>query len=105
MGVVADRREGDKILKDRQRLMEGYEEVLDRVKELETEKAVLEEKLRNSEAQRRELQDKLSAAVVLVKSSSGPYATGGQAEIDSKSLQEMRELHSSIARLLTTSEK
>lgn len=87
---------GAKYTRDRERLLESYDAVLNRVKELEKEKAVLDEKLRASEAQQQELQKRLSAAVTLIRS-----PTEKQMEIDSESVQEIRELRSAIGRLIT----
>jgi predicted nucleic acid-binding Zn-ribbon protein len=99
MGTVVGEPGEDRYVKDRERVLQAYDALLNRVKELETEKAVLEERLRSSEDQQEELEKKLSAAVTLIK----PRAES-QKEIDAESLSEMRELRSSITRLLTPRE-
>jgi predicted nucleic acid-binding Zn-ribbon protein len=89
----------DRYVKDRERVLEAYDALLNRVKELETEKAVLKERLRGNETQQQELEKKLSAAVTLIRS-----PPEDQAEIDAECLSEMKELRSSISRLLTPRE-
>ncbi len=89
----------DRYVKDRERVLEAYDALLSRVKELEREKAVLEERLRSNETQQQELEKKLSAAVTLIRS-----PPEDQAEIDAECFSEMKELRSSISRLLTPRE-
>jgi hypothetical protein len=97
MSMVEGERKEAHYMKDRERLVEAADALVNRLKELETEKAVLGEKLKTSEGQQEELQRKLSAAVTLIRS-----PAKDQVQIDEESLSEMNELRSSIARLLTS---
>ncbi|MFH0848378.1 MAG: hypothetical protein V1857_02600 [archaeon] len=94
-GTATGEHEEARYLKDRERLLETYDVLLNRIKELETVRAVLEERLRSSEAYQQELQQKLAAAVMLIKP-----PTESQVEIDSESVTELRALRSSIDHLL-----
>jgi predicted nuclease with TOPRIM domain len=102
--IVLDRKEWEQLLQDTERLVKNYEKLLERVrtleaeknalenrlaalKGLETEKAVLEERLRSSQSQLLELQQKLSSFE-------------RQLEIDSRGTATIKELRSSMSRLL-----
>ena len=102
MGTVEGERADMKYMKDRERLMEAAEALLSSLKGLETEKIVLEGKLESSEAQQEELKQKLAAALTLIKS---PKETQMQKiEIDKECISEIKELRSSIGRLLASGE-
>lgn len=89
--MVVDRREWEQFLKDAEGLVEKYQRLIDKMKNTEAEKKLLEEKLRASEQEREELlnsQSSLEKRVVL----------------SSQDAQAIREIGSSIARLLKDSE-
>ncbi len=100
MGTDAGERGEMKYMKDRERILEAADALLNNLKTLETEKIVLEEKLRSSEAQQEELNQKLAAAFTLIKS---PKETQMK-NIDEECISEIKELRSSISRLLASGE-
>ncbi len=91
-----------KYAKDRERILEAAEALLNSLKELETEKVVLEEKLRNSEVQQEELKQKLAAAFTLIKTPKETQMENLKA--DDESLSEIKELRSAIQHLLSSGE-
>jgi len=82
--VVVDRREWDQLMQDTERLVKNYERLLGKVKDLEEEKRLLEERLAAGQVQLRELQK--------------------QVEIDPKEVLAIKELRSAITRLIKDSE-
>jgi len=102
MSTVEGERGDMKYMKDRERLLEAAEALLGNLKELETEKAVLEEKLRSSEVQQEELKQKLAAAFTLIKT---PKETQMEnLKVDDECISEIRELRSAIQQLLSSGE-
>ncbi len=102
MGTVEGERGDMKYMKDRERLLEAAEALLGNLKELETEKIVLEEKLRSSEVQQEELKQKLAAAFTLIKT---PKETQMEnLKVDDECISEIRELRSAIQQLLSSGE-
>ncbi len=102
MSTVEGERGDMKYMKDRERLLEAAEALLGNLKELETEKAVLEEKLRSSEVQQEELKQKLAAAFTLIKT---PKETQMEnLKVDDECISEIRELRSAIQQLLGSGE-
>ena len=102
MSTVEGERGDMKYMKDRERLLEAAEALLGNLKELETEKVVLEEKLRSSEVQQEELKQKLAAAFTLIKT---PKETQMEnLKVDDECISEIRELRSAIQHLLSSGE-
>ena len=102
MSTVEGERGDMKYMKDRERLLEAAEALLGNLKELETEKIVLEEKLRSSEVQQEELKQKLAAAFTLIKT---PKETQMEnLKVDDECISEIRELRSAIQHLLSSGE-
>ena len=97
-----DRQNWEEFLKDSVRLREEYEKLVSKIKELESTKTALEEKLKASEAQQRELQLKLSSIATTVLREPPPPEK--QFEVDSKGLSEIKELRSQIGRVITQKE-
>ena len=97
-----DRQNWEEFLKDGVRLREEYEKLVSKIKELEATKVALEEKLRASEAQHRELQLKLSSIATTVLRE--PPPSEKQFEVDSKGLSEVKELRSQIGRVIKQKE-
>ena len=102
MGTDVDGHGETKYVKNRERILEAAEALLNSLKELETEKVVLEEKLRSSEVQQEELKQKLAAAFTLIKS---PKETQMEnMKVDNECILEIRELRSAIQHLLSSGE-
>lgn len=96
--ATTDQQKWEEFLHNGEGLMEEYQKLLNKVKYLEAAKAALEEKLRTSEAQKEELQQKLSSiSHALLRELVPPEE---QAEVGSKWAAEIRELRASISRLL-----
>jgi len=95
--TATDRQNWEEFLKDGVRLREEHEKLVNKIKELEAAKAALEEKLRVSEAQQRELQLKLSSIASAVLHA--PQPPKEQIEIDSKALSDIKELRLQIGRM------
>jgi len=100
--TAMDRQNWEEFLKDGVRLREEYEKLVSKIKELEATKVALEEKLRASEAQHRELQLKLSSIATTVLRE--PPPSEKQFEVDSKGLSEVKELRSQIGRVIKQKE-
>lgn len=82
--------------------MEEYEQLHKKVKDLEATKTALEEQLTESEAQKEELHQKLSSIVHVILRELSPLEE--RATVDPKSATEIKDLRSSISRLLRYSE-
>ena len=89
--VTVDRQEWDLFLKDAEGLVGKYEKLLGRVRELEAQNRLLEERLAANQSQQLELQERLAA---LEK----------QVEIDSKGTATIKKFRSTVSRLLKDSE-
>jgi len=101
--TVTEREKWEEFVKRSEGLMEEYEKLRRKVKELEAGKAALQEKLDASEAQREELQQKLSSIVHVILRELSPLEE--KTAVDSKWIAEVRDLRTSISRLLRYSEK
>ncbi len=86
----AERRDLQQARKDATLVVKNYEKLLDKVKDLEGEKKKLEERLAASEAQQKELQRKLASME-------------NRADMDSAEMSTLKDLHSTVARLLKVS--
>jgi len=82
--------------------MEEYDQLHKKVKDLEAAKTALEEQLTESEARKEELHQKLSSIVNGILRELTPLEE--RATADSKSVTEIKDLRSSISRLLRYSE-
>jgi cell division septum initiation protein DivIVA len=99
---ITDRDKWEEFVKRSEGLMEEYEKLLKRVKELESAKTSLQERLVASEAQREELQQKLSLIVNVILRELAPLEE--HTVTDAKWVGEIKELRTSIDRLLKHSE-
>jgi predicted nuclease with TOPRIM domain len=89
--IVVERQEWEQLMQDTDRLTKNFEKLLDKIKGLEADKQLLEEKLTASQARQQELQQKSESMK--------------KGEIDQKEMSTLRELHSTVARMLKESEE
>jgi len=89
--IVVERKEWEQLIQDTDRLVSNYEKLLSKIRDLETDKRRLEEKLSASQTQQQELQQKLSSIEE-------------QMDIAVKETAIMKDLHSTVSRLLKDSE-
>jgi len=89
--IVIDKAEWEQFLNDSEQLADRYEKLLSKIKELQLTNSHLEKKLNTSQMQIMELQQKISTLE-------------HQMNVDQKGLSAVKELHSTVTRLLKETE-
>ena len=88
---MVDKAEWEQFLQDSEHLADRYESLLGRVKELERDKSILQEKLKTAEKEVQHLRQNLKPLEDRMK-------------IDQENLSKVKGLHSNVARLLRKEE-